>query len=594
MPDERDRDRDAATDPIVTEIPISTAAQLATLAGKFPERYRIAGTLGTGGMGEVILATDTQIGREVAIKRMRLAPNAGSIARFEREAKIQARLEHPAIVPVHELANDAAGQPFFVMKRLAGTTLYDVIATRNAKFSRNKLLRSFADACLAVELAHSRGIVHRDLKPNNIMLGDFGETYVLDWGIARVLGEAETIEPAWRDTSVGGATQVGAIFGTPGYIAPEMLRGQPVDGRADVYALGCILFEILAGEPLLPPGRSGMTAALDDVDARPSVRAPDRNIPLELDSICVDATRTERDLRLPTARSLAERVEHFLDGDRDHAQRKALAEGHLATARAAIAAGDSEAQRALAMREAGSALALDPTGVDAAELVGRLMLEPPREVPREVEDRLAELDDRARRTKLSVVWPAHLMYLAFSPLLVLLGLHGGASIALLCTAIAINALVSFRLSRQREPISVNDMYFTVIVTALLIGTIARLFSPPLVAPGIATLATFMFAVDPRIRLIPLIGALMGAMLLPWALEIIGTWSRTLGSEHGDFMLHSEAFEARYPDAEIALAGFIATLVVFSATFARRVASSERSAVRALELQAWHLRQLVRR
>src|SRR5512140_2184661 len=115
---------------------------------QLPARYRLGARLGAGGMGEVVLATDTQIGRDVAIKRLRVAPSPAAVARFEREAKIQGRLDHPAIVPVHELGTDADGQPFFVMKRLAGQTLSAQIA---AGVSRQKLLRAFADVCLAIE-----------------------------------------------------------------------------------------------------------------------------------------------------------------------------------------------------------------------------------------------------------------------------------------------------------------------------------------------------------------------------------------------------------------------------------------------------------
>ena len=163
-----------------------------------PPRYRMESVIGRGGMGEVVSARDEQIGRAVAIKRMTSDdPSPAAIARVLREARIQGRLEHPAVVPVHELWRDGRGQPFFVMKQLTGTTLFDVLARIEAgdaetiaRFSRQHLLRAFAEICLAIEFAHTRGVVHRDLKPTNIMLGDFGEVYVLDWGIARVIGDS--------------------------------------------------------------------------------------------------------------------------------------------------------------------------------------------------------------------------------------------------------------------------------------------------------------------------------------------------------------------------------------------------------------------
>ena len=153
------------------------------------ERYRLARLMGKGGMGEVISARDEQIGREVAIKRMKAArPSERAIARFLREASIQGRLEHPAIVPVHEIGRDTDGLPFFAMKKLTGTTLAKILEAPSARFPLQRVLRAFIDVCLAVEFAHVRGVVHRDLNPNNIMLGDYGEVYVLDWGVAKVVG----------------------------------------------------------------------------------------------------------------------------------------------------------------------------------------------------------------------------------------------------------------------------------------------------------------------------------------------------------------------------------------------------------------------
>ncbi|HEX7699770.1 MAG TPA: serine/threonine-protein kinase, partial [Kofleriaceae bacterium] len=141
------------------------------------ERYRLGRRIGKGGMGEVMAARDEQVGRDVAIKRMRAAnPSERAIARFLREASVQGRLEHPAIVPVHEIGRDDDNLPFFVMKKLAGTSLAAIVSYRD-EATQQRMLRAFVDVCLAMEFAHVRGIVHRDLKPDNIMLGDFGEVY---------------------------------------------------------------------------------------------------------------------------------------------------------------------------------------------------------------------------------------------------------------------------------------------------------------------------------------------------------------------------------------------------------------------------------
>src|SRR5690349_961519 len=223
------------------------------LAGALLGRYRVGEVIGKGGMGEVMSARDEQIGRSVAIKRLKgKEPAPVTITRFLREARIQGRLEHPAVVPVHELAHDETGRPFFVMKQLAGTTLADVVARLAAgdpdvaaKFPRQRLLRAVAEVCLAVEFAHTRGVIHRDLKPANIVLGDFGEIYVLDWGIAKVSDDGtESSRDSFADIGTvaesDAHTVVGAILGTPGYISPEQIRGDNfLDGRADVYSPGC-------------------------------------------------------------------------------------------------------------------------------------------------------------------------------------------------------------------------------------------------------------------------------------------------------------------------------------------------------------------
>src|SRR3569623_1872458 len=226
-------------------------------------RYRVHRRIGKGGMGEVMLARDEQVGREVAIKRMRAAnPSQRAIARFLREASVQGRLEHPALVPVHEIGRDSDGLPFFVMKRVTGTPLIKLIEDQT--FVLQRVLRALVEVCWCIELAHVRGIIHRDLKPDNIMLGNFGEVYVLDWGVAKVFGE----EDVWSDVGSGSgsgvhATAAGTASGTPGYMAPEQERGSAdIDGRADVYTLGCLLFDLLAGETLHPRGFQGLESAL--------------------------------------------------------------------------------------------------------------------------------------------------------------------------------------------------------------------------------------------------------------------------------------------------------------------------------------------
>jgi len=162
------------------------------------ERYSGDTLLGQGGMGEVRLCVDKVIGREIARKTiLPHARNGSTLARFVREAKVQARLEHPSIVPVYDIGRDEDGAVWFTMKRVRGRSLAEVIAS--GEESRRKLLTAFVAVCYAVAFAHERGVIHRDLKPQNIMLGSFGEVSVLDWGIAKVVG---TTDPALSDEAL--------------------------------------------------------------------------------------------------------------------------------------------------------------------------------------------------------------------------------------------------------------------------------------------------------------------------------------------------------------------------------------------------------
>ena len=593
-----DRPRGDANDPTLTPSEAVAATNVASetttlehATGKLPTRYAVQRPLGIGGMGEVVLAFDRQIGREVAIKRMRVAPSESALTRFTREAKIQARLEHPAIVPVHELATDDEGRPFFVMKRLTGTTLADIIA--NGTQPRQKLLRAFAEVCLAIELAHSRGVVHRDLKPANIMLGDFGEVYVLDWGVARIDEADDTAAalPIDADTAPGLlATEAGAILGTPGYIAPEQLRGETVDGRADVYSLGCILFEILAGEPLLPRGREALKAALQPVDARPSLRSSSDIAP-ELDALCVEATRLDHRAR-PSARELAQRIERYLDGDRDLALRKHLASSHLSAARAALIRGDRAAERSIAMREAGRAIALDPHDRDAAQVVSRLMLEPPREVPPDVERRVLAIEEEAGKHKTVLMSKMFFAFFAMIPAVLLIGVRSSLSLAMLTGAIAVNVGVLTYFARRRTPPSSRSIAISSIFFALLIAMVAREFSPYLLAPSVAAASVTLLIVDARAPWRLITALFTAAIIVPWLLELTGVLSRTMSVIHGDLVLHFEVMAARFPQGEIALAVFVMVNLVTCAISARQLAMQQRNAVRSVELQAWHLRQLV--
>jgi tRNA A-37 threonylcarbamoyl transferase component Bud32 len=569
---------------------------------KTGKRYVLGGMLGRGGMGEVLEAYDEQIGRDVAVKRLRTeSPSEKQIARFMREARIQGRLEHPAIVPVHELAVGPDGKPYFAMKKLSGTTLSDILksmtkaADPNARYSttvigrypRQRLLRAIADVCLAVELAHTRGFVHRDLKPENIVLGEFGETYVLDWGVAKVTGEDDSALVISIDTSEL-VTAAGAAVGTPGYMAPEQARAVPdIDARADIYSLGCILFEILAGEPLHPKGQAGMTSAVKGIDGRPTHRTPDRDIPPELDDLCDLATRLDREERIATARELGERIQQFLDGDRDVERRKELAQKHLAAATAAFADED----RHKAMRDAGRALALDPTLHAASALITRMIIEPPKVLPAEVRKQFdAESVDVIRRT-INVGMMASAGYLVFVPIL---GVIGNVPPHLLAIVAGASAASIGMLWWMRRP--GNRLFVTPLIAmqVILIAACSRMYTPFLLGPTLAAVTAVALMTGPQYakRQATLVGVLsILGVLGPAVAELAGWISPTITVAEGIATIHTYAIQGP-TTFFIVMAAFTIAVVGSSVVIVRGLRQAERRARRHMHVQAWQLRQLV--
>ena len=559
-------------------------------------RYRLARRIGKGGMGEVMAARDVQIARDVAIKRMRAAnPSERAVQRFLREAMVQGRLEHPAVVPVHEIGRDPDGLPYFVMKKLTGTPLTKILDERGS-MPLQRVLRAFADVCLAVEFAHVRGIVHRDLKPDNIILGDYGEVYVLDWGVSKIIGEEDGDFADIGSGSGEHVTRAGTAIGTPGYMSPEQVRGQSdVDGRADVYTLGCLLFEILTNEPLLPRGNAGMQTALAGIDARPSRRAPYAEIPPELDELCVKATAVDRDKRLQTARELGEAVTRYLDGDRDLALRRSLAREHLDRARAAFAAKDTVDNRRTAMRESASALALDPALAGAAELVGRLMLEPPRDTPREVVEAMASDDVKdARAIAKAGIW-AVFGSLMFIPLLWWIAPARSFWVPALMTCLLLDWVVATHAIRAKTP----RPGLVVLANTVIVIVLARMFSPILIAPGVAASLAMAMVLTPRYSILgsPItISILMiGAVTVPLLLEQLGVMSTTMSVSPAGVLFHAPAISGTEAGPTILVGALYAIALVTGAVVAAHLMRTRTlEAQKHLHMQAWQLRQLVPR
>jgi hypothetical protein len=279
-----------------------------------PARFEVRGELGRGGMGRVDDAYDHALDRRVAIKHLLRAGEVDH-ARFEREARITARLEHPGIVPVHEPGVDPDGTPFYVMRRVDGRPLVDVVTGARAFADRLALLPNVLAACDAVAFAHARDIIHRDIKPANILIGRFGETLVIDWGLARELDPDAGKSGIGIPSTDGDLTVAGTIAGTPGFMSPEQARGEPVDARADVFALGATLFYVLAGAA--PFRGTSATELIGSVGANrpPDWSALSRDVPPDLRAIVAKALASRAVDRYTDAGELASDLRRFVTGN---------------------------------------------------------------------------------------------------------------------------------------------------------------------------------------------------------------------------------------------------------------------------------------
>lgn len=302
-------------------------------------------------MGVVLRVRDRSLDRTLAMKRMLAVPNADSgdataakFGRFLEEAQITAQLDHPAIVPIHELGTDADGATYYTMKLVRGRELGEVFAmARRGEGGWNlpRALGVLVRVCQAVAFAHGKGVVHRDLKPANVMAGDLGEVYVMDWGLAKMTGHedlrdirlqlAESGIAGLQTIAVprddlGGAldtpllTMDGAVVGTPAYMPPEQAAGRvsEVDHQSDLYALGAMLYELVAGQPPYMPAGQRTTAreVLSRILTAPPerIRTVNKNADPELAAICEKAMAREKSDRYATAVDLAEDVQAYLDG----------------------------------------------------------------------------------------------------------------------------------------------------------------------------------------------------------------------------------------------------------------------------------------
>ncbi|MEM9860495.1 MAG: serine/threonine-protein kinase [Myxococcota bacterium] len=551
------------------------------------DRYAREALIDEGGMGLVLLANDRHMKRQVAVKRLRseYADRPDLRQRFLREARVQGQLEHPGVVPIYDVGVTDDGAPFFAMKRLQGRTLHDIInrlsvrnAVEDARFPLRRRIEIFEAVCQTIMFAHHRSVVHRDLKPPNIMVGEFGEVYVLDWGIAKIDGEDGLVEE----------TRVGEQMGTPGYMAPEQAVGSlDVDERTDVFALGAVLFELLTLTALFigEPDDKVRATIQGDIDA-PIERAPLDAIPEALDAICRRATAFDPKERYADVRELHQAVVDWLAGARSAEERQRLAERY--TRRAAELA---ESDPARAVRELSSALAVEPDYAPARNRLLKILGAPEKPSP-EAE---AALKERGIANLVATASRTYGAYAAYLPALVFLYLAGVRSSGLWYTmlgSLIMAAITGLWVRRSPSGLSVSVSTAFGFVVLATIATIAGPFSfasAMVVGNGAAWILAAR-ANAPERWLIFSLSVL--ALALPFLLHLAGLGVLPYGIEDGEIVVRPAmvAFDSVWTLA----AASLATVVCLAATYALvgqavdRLKAAEREAF----LRAWRLEQLV--
>ncbi|HEY6079598.1 MAG TPA: serine/threonine-protein kinase [Polyangiaceae bacterium] len=328
--------------------PAEEAPEVETQEVLWGGRIQVRGEVGRGAMGQILLGYDTKLRREMALKVTHLPRGViprELLARFVEEAQVTAQLEHPNIVPVHDLGVDPTGRAYFSMKLVRGRTLEEILTARlagdkatRAELGLRRLLDVFLQVCLAVEYAHARGVIHRDLKPANVMVGDFGEVAVMDWGVAKlremVAGVSTEVEALSSEqelaesgpaptpapvTSVRAETKAwethdGAVLGTPHYMAPEQAEGLPVDERSDLYSLGVMLYEILCGQVPFDHEDPAVVVKRVILENPKPPSAHDARVPAALETLVMRLLAKKPEERALPLADVRAHVQNYIDG----------------------------------------------------------------------------------------------------------------------------------------------------------------------------------------------------------------------------------------------------------------------------------------
>lgn len=298
-------------------------------------RYLLGEIIGEGGMATVYRAEDTDLERTVALKAIRIDRTDKQLAeRMMREAKIVARLEHASIVPIHDVGRLPDGRVYYTMKLVRGRTLREVVESGTL---RRELLNIFERICEGIAFAHSRGVIHRDLKPDNVMIGEFGQTLVMDWGIAKVTAAPQNAEKSDSEATVtklpktrndSDPTIDGTIMGTPAYMAPEQARGrvEEIDLHTDIYALGAVLYFMLTGSAPYTGEVEDTLNRLRNSAPPPGLRERCKSIPRPLEAICRKAMAMEQEDRYESVLAVAADIVAYSSGERVSAYQENLLE----------------------------------------------------------------------------------------------------------------------------------------------------------------------------------------------------------------------------------------------------------------------------
>jgi serine/threonine-protein kinase len=509
-------------------------------------------------------------------------------------------------VPVYDLGQADEGVPFFTMRRVEGRTLEQVLEARSAgdvetteRFSEQRLLAAFAQLCLALDFVHERGVVHRDLKPSNVMFGKYGEVYLLDWGLAKVLGadeerSPEADEPHARLKDSAPQTHYGTILGTPGFVAPELVGDDPVvSQRADIYSLGALLFEIVTGEPL----HRGETVVALVHSTRSDVTERVREVadlPPELEELVLWATRLDPDERCSSARDLQEGVQRYLDGHRDSERRRQQAAALVAEVEAAreAASEDSVALRSAALAKLGRALALDPDHDAALQLLLALLTDPPVTLPDEVRAELRAQEAHQTRKAGRLGAAVFLGLNLFIPVAILTGIRAWWVVILFSALTTATGLTSYVVSKLPRPSTRSALLVYVFALATATST-AALLGPFLLAPLIILVVTLLFTLNhpPEYRR-PFVALGLVAAFLPVLLEWTGLVPPSMIFDPAGITVVARASELRQvPTLVLLTIASAASIVIAGGAIGpiRREVDDMHARIR---LQAWQLKQMV--